>query len=83
VDIKLVKAMMSMFHVDKGANDIWLVDDGTRSGLNESVLNSMTWWVIAGAWLADNDYGGMFLNFPLHLDLRKYCGIDLSQLFPE
>jgi hypothetical protein len=84
--------MMFMFHVDKGANDIRLVYDGTRSGLNESVhapwfalptIDNMTWWVIAGAWLADNDYGEMFLNFPLHPDLRKYCGIDLSQLFPE
>jgi hypothetical protein len=37
----------------------------------------------SGGWLADNDYGEMFLNFPLHPDLRKYCGIDLSQLFPE
>jgi hypothetical protein len=25
----------------------------------------------------------MFLNFPLHPDLRKYFGVDLSQLFPE
>ena len=23
------------------------------------------------------------MNFPLHPDLRKYCGIDLSQLFPD
>jgi hypothetical protein len=68
------------------------VYDGTRSGLNESVhapwfalptSDSMTLWVIAGAWLADNDYGELFLNFPLHPDLSKYCGIDLLQLFPE
>jgi hypothetical protein len=92
VDIELVKVMMFMFHVDKGSNDIWLVYDGTQSGLNESVhapwfalptINIMTRWVIAGAWLADNNYGEMFLNFPLHPDLRKYCGIDLLQLFPE
>jgi hypothetical protein len=37
VDIELVEAMMFMFHVDKGANDIRLVYDGTRSRLNESV----------------------------------------------
>jgi hypothetical protein len=35
------------------------------------------------AWLADNNFGEMFLSFPLHPDLKKYCGIDLSQLFPE
>ena len=37
----------------------------------------------AGSWLADNDYGDMFLNFALHPDLQKFCRIDLSQLFPE
>jgi hypothetical protein len=37
VDIEWVEAMMFMFHVDKGANNIRLVYDGTRSGLNESV----------------------------------------------
>jgi hypothetical protein len=86
MDIELVEAMMFMFHVNKGANDIRLVYDGSRSGLNEFVyapwftlptIDSMTRRVIAGAWLADNDYGEIFLNF------RKYCGIDLSQLFPE
>jgi hypothetical protein len=92
VDIELVEAMMFMFHVQKGPEDIRLVYDGTKSGLNEAVfapwfalptIDSMSRWVIAGASLADNDYGEMFLNFPLHPDLRKYCGVDLSQLFPE
>jgi hypothetical protein len=92
VDIELVEAMMFMFHVQKGPDDIRLVYDGTKSGLNKSVyapwftlltIDSMLRWVIAGAWLADNDYGKMFLNFPLHPDLRKYCGVDLSQLFPK
>ena len=36
---------------------------------------------MAGSWLADNDYGEQFLNFPLHPDLKKYCGVGLSQLF--
>ena len=43
----------------------------------------MVRWVVAGSWLADNGYGEQFLNFPPHPDLRKYCGIDLSQLFPD
>jgi hypothetical protein len=92
VDIELIEAMMFMFHVQKGPNDIWLVYDRTKSGLNKLVyapwfalptIDSMSRWVITGAWLADNDYGEMFLNFSLHPDLRKYCGVDLSQLFPE
>ena len=36
-----------------------------------------------GSWLADNDYGECFLNFPLHPYLQKYCGVDLTQLFPN
>eukprot|EP00536_Pseudo-nitzschia_multiseries_P016911 jgi/Psemu1/48344/gm1.48344_g len=36
--------------------------------------------MVGGMWLADNDYGEQFLNFPLHSDLRKCCGVDLSQL---
>ena len=69
-----------------------MVYDGSKSGLNEALyspwfplptVDSMVRWAIAGSWLADNDYGEQFLNFPLHPDLRKYCGIDLSQLFPD
>ena len=91
-DIKLVEAMMFMFHVPKGETDIRMVYDGTKSGLNDSLfsywfalptVDSMVRWVVAGAWLADNDYGEQFLNFPLHPDIRKLCGVDLSQLYPE
>ena len=42
----------------------------------------MACWTLAGTWLADNNYGGIFLNFPMHEDLQKYCGIDMTQLFP-
>jgi hypothetical protein len=36
-----------------------------------------------GYWCADNDYGEQFLNFNLHEEIQAYCGVDLSQLFPE
>lgn len=39
--------------------------------------------LVPGYGCADNDYGEMFLNFPLHKDLQKYCGVDLSQIFEE
>ena len=92
IDIELVEAMMFMFHVPKGETDIRMVYDGTKSGLNDALyspwfslptIDTMIRWVMAGSWLADNDYGEQFLNFPLHPDLRKYCGVDLSQLFDE
>jgi hypothetical protein len=90
-DIKFVEAMMFMFAVPKG-DDIRIVYDGSKSGLNKALwapwfslptIDTMSRWVIAGSWLADNDYGDMFLNFPLHVNLQKYCGIDLTQLFPN
>ena len=92
VDIKLVEALMFMLHVPKGESDIQMVYDRSKSGLNKALyspwfplptVNSMVRWVVAGSCLADNDYGEQFLNFPLHPDLRKYCGIYLSQLFPN
>ena len=91
-DITDIEAMMYMFHVPKGETDVRMVYDGSKSGLNASLwapwfslptIDTMARWVIAGSWLADNDYGEQFLNFPLHPELQKYCGVDLTQLFPE
>ena len=91
-DIEEVESLMFMFHVPKGDLDVRMVYDGTKSGLNDALyapwfalptLDTMAQWVIAGTWLADNDYGDCFLNYPLHPDLQKFCGIDLSQLFPN
>jgi hypothetical protein len=39
--------------------------------------------VLPGYWCADNDYGKMFLNFPLHGELQTFCGVDLLQIFDE
>ncbi|KAL7574690.1 hypothetical protein ACA910_003033 [Epithemia clementina (nom. ined.)] len=39
--------------------------------------------VDTSTWLADNNFGEMFLNFWLHPELQKYAGIDLTSLFPE
>ena len=91
-DIQLVESLMYMFSVPKGQDDVRMVYDGTRSGLNESLFapwfimpnaDTMTRWVVAGLWLHNNDYGDFFLNFPLHPDLQKFCGIDLSQLYGD
>ena len=39
VDIKLVEALMFMFHVPKGESDIRMVYDGSKSGLNEALIH--------------------------------------------
>jgi hypothetical protein len=33
--------------------------------------------------MSDNDVGEMFLNFMLHEDLRKLCGVDFTLYYPE
>ena len=90
-DIQMVESIMYMFDVAKG-DDIRMVYDGSKSSLNDSLwapwfalptVDTMTRWTLAGTWLADNDYREMFLNFPMHLYLQKYCGVDLTRLFLE
>eukprot|EP00536_Pseudo-nitzschia_multiseries_P015340 jgi/Psemu1/42140/gm1.42140_g len=54
-DIEFVEAMMFMFHVLKGKMDVRIVDDGTKSGLNNTLhtpwfslptmMDSMLQWV--------------------------------------
>ena len=63
---------MFFFSVPKGLNDIRMVYDASKSGLN-AVLYA-PWFALAtvdtslrsmdrGYWSADNDFGEMFLNF--------------------
>ena len=73
-------------------DDIRMVYDATRSGLNKAVWAS--WFpmptvvfhlrsVVAGMFMTDYDVGEMFLNFMLEPELRPYAGVDLTCLFPE
>ena len=91
-DIQFVEALMYVFHVPKGLDDIRMVYDGSKSGLNACLYapwfalptaDTMTRWVVTGSWLADNDFGDCFLNFPLSRELQKFCGVDVTHLFPE
>ena len=84
-----VSSLMYMFHVPKGETDIRMVYDGSRSGLNDVLwapwfalprVSTMCSTVDTGTWCGDNDYGEMFLNFPMHPELQKYAGVDLTQL---
>ena len=87
-----IKSLTSFFSVPKGEDDIRMVYDGTKSGLNDALfapwfglgnVTSMLRTVESRTWSADNDFGEMFLNFWLHPDLRAYTGIDITDLFPE
>ncbi len=87
-----VYSLTSFFAVPKGETDIFMVYDGTKSG-----FNGCCWapWLmlptveqhlratLPGSFMGDLDISEMFLNFILHEDVQKYCGIDLTKLFPK
>jgi hypothetical protein len=84
--------LMHFFLAEKGDIDIRMVYDGSKSGLNDAIwapwfalpaVTEMSRTVLPGYWCVDNDYSEMFLNFPLHEELQKYCGVDLLQIFDD
>ena len=86
-----VISVTSLFDVPKGDNDIRLVYDATKSGLNEAcwapwfslqTCESHLRSVDPGTYMGDADLGEMFLNFPLDKHIRKYAGVDLTEIFP-
>jgi hypothetical protein len=82
-----VEGLTSYFPVPKGESDIRLVYDMSASGLN-AVLWVPGFWLPSIynvmdscthlSWFGDVDIGEMFLNFPLDLSIRAYCGVDLT-----
>jgi hypothetical protein len=82
-----VHSLMFFFAVAKGLTDVRMVYDGTKSGLNACMwapwfplptVDDLLDVVEPGTYMADNDAGEMFLNFIMHEDLKKLCGIDLT-----
>ena len=80
---------MFMFDVPKGDSDVRMVYDGSKSGFNDATwapwfalptVEAMSRTVLPSGWCGDRDFGEMFLNFPLHIEARRYSGVDLSQL---
>ena len=92
VEAGKVESLISFFEVPKGESDIRMVYDGTKSGLNDALwapwfplptVETMLRSVTGGTWLGDNDVGEMFLNFMLHEEVRRLCGVDFTLYFPE
>ena len=87
-----VVSFVTFFHVAKGENDIWMVYDGTKCGLNDAIWVPSFWlptiytflrMVMPNTWMSDNDIEEMFHNFILHGSLQPFCGVDLTHYFPE
>ena len=83
-----VSSMMSYFDVPKGTNDIRMVYDGTKSGLNSVMwapwfplptASTLLRMVEQGTWMGDNDAGECFINWLLHEDVQRLCAVDISQ----
>ena len=84
-----VKSLTGFFQVPKGEDDIRVVYDASKSGLNEAlwapnfflptvdtVLRSSGLTTFYG----DIDLGEMFLNYFLDEKLRPYAGVDLTEI---
>jgi hypothetical protein len=77
------------FPVPKGQDDLRMVYDASKCGLNSQLwapnfmlptIDMTLRHVDHSGWFGDIDLGEMFLNFPLDINLRPYVGIDVSDL---
>ncbi len=75
------------FCIDKGLDDICMVYTGTSCGLNKFLWAPMFGLptvkqtlraLLPGYYQCNFDGGEQFLNYPLHMDLREYSGVDVS-----
>jgi hypothetical protein len=87
-----VFALTSFFAVPKGVDDIRMVYNGTKLGLNDNIwvprfplptMNTHLRAVDSNTYMSDMDIGEMFLNFVLHESMQALCGVDLTQYFGE
>jgi hypothetical protein len=92
VEAGYVESLISFSDVEKGSDDIRMVYDGSASGLDDLLwapwfhlptLETLQRSVEPGTFMSDNDVEEMFLNFMLHEDLRKLCGVDFTLYYPE
>ena len=84
-----VVSLTGSFPVPKGEDDIRMVYDATKCGLNEVLwapnfflptIDTTLRHVDTSSWFGDIDLGEQFLNFSLHPSIRQYAGIDISAI---
>ena len=87
-----VSHLVHYFPVPKGEDDIRLVYDGTKGGLNAVLwapsfflpdFSTSLMFLSFNSWVVDSDFGDMFLNFPLDERLQPYAGISLQPFESE
>ena len=90
IDIQFIELLMYIFYILKGKDDIQIVLDGKKSGLNEFLyapwfalpkVDSISIWIDAGSWLNNGDYCDIIMNFPLYSELNFYlCSWSVATL---
>ena len=85
----LVKSVTAFFDVPKGDNDIRMVYDATKCGLNEALwtpnffiptIDTILRNADDNTWFGDIDLGEMFLNYWINDELRPYVGVDVTNM---
>ncbi len=80
------------FPVPKGENDIRIVYDATKCGLNQALwapnfylptIDALLRNADEHTYYGDIDLGEMFLNYALDEALRPYAGVEVSALDPD
>ena len=84
-----VESLSTFFHVPKGDQDIRIVYDMTKCGINaclwsprfylptpDAVFDSIEY----NSWMGDIDQGEMFLNYFADPGLLKYLGVDVTDV---
>ena len=70
----------------KGTDDIWVVWDLAKNGLNETMYTPTFFLAIMGSYLrrieagmygGDFDIGEQFHNYMLHESEQRFCGVDI------
>ena len=84
-----VVSLTGSFPVPKGEDDLRMVYDASKCGLNSQLwapnfmlptIDMTLRHVDHSGWFGDIDLGEMFLNFPLDINLQPFVGIDASEL---
>ena len=85
----LVKSLLNMFDVPKESNNIWLVNDATKIGLNWAVwapnfflliVITLARCIIASSCMSDVDMGKFSLNYTMDQAPHVCTGVDIIEL---
>ena len=89
IDPGIVLSLIHMFYVRKGLNNIYMVYNGTSCGFKLAlwapyfglpIFKHTIHALLPGYSQCNMDMREIFLNFPLHPELRSYSGVDVTHI---